>query len=47
MYGIGAAKLHLGEYQDAMKWLTESVAANPNFSIATSVSPPPKVTLAE
>jgi class 3 adenylate cyclase/TolB-like protein len=34
MYGIGAAKLHLGDYEDAAKWLSQSVAANPNFSIA-------------
>ena len=34
MYGIGAAKLHLGEYEDAAKWLSQSVVANPNFSMA-------------
>ncbi len=34
VYGIGAAKLHLGDYEDAAKWLSQSVVANPNFSIA-------------
>jgi TolB-like protein/DNA-binding winged helix-turn-helix (wHTH) protein len=34
MYGVGAAKLHLGEYEDAAKWLRQSVMANPNFSMA-------------
>ena len=34
MYGIGAAKLHLGEFEDAAKWLGQSVVANPNFSMA-------------
>jgi tetratricopeptide (TPR) repeat protein len=31
---VGAAKLHLGEYDDAAKWLRQSVMANPNFSMA-------------
>jgi TolB-like protein/class 3 adenylate cyclase/tetratricopeptide (TPR) repeat protein len=34
MYGIGAAKLHLGDYEGAAKWLSQSVAANPNFPMA-------------
>jgi tetratricopeptide (TPR) repeat protein len=34
MYGIGAAKLHLGDYEEAAKWLGRSVAANPNFPMA-------------
>jgi tetratricopeptide (TPR) repeat protein len=34
MYGIGAAKLHLGDYENAAKWLSRSVAANPNFPMA-------------
>ena len=34
MYGIGAAKLHLGDYEDAAKWLNQSVVANPNFPMA-------------
>jgi hypothetical protein len=33
MYGIGAVKLHFGDYEDAAKWLIQSVVANPNFSI--------------
>jgi TolB-like protein len=34
MYGIGAAKMHLGDFEDATKWLSQSVVANPNFSMA-------------
>ena len=34
IYGIGAAKLHLGDYEDAAKWLSQSVVVNPNFSMA-------------
>jgi tetratricopeptide (TPR) repeat protein len=34
IYGIGAAKLHLGDYEDAAKWLNQSVVVNPNFAIA-------------
>jgi TolB-like protein/DNA-binding winged helix-turn-helix (wHTH) protein len=34
MYGVGAAKLHLGDYDDAAKWLRQSVMAHPNFSMA-------------
>jgi TolB-like protein/DNA-binding winged helix-turn-helix (wHTH) protein len=34
MYGLGAAKLHLGEYDDAAKWFRQSVMAHPNFSMA-------------
>jgi TolB-like protein/class 3 adenylate cyclase len=34
MAGIGAAKLHLGDYEGAAKWLSQSVAANPNYSMA-------------
>jgi TolB-like protein/DNA-binding winged helix-turn-helix (wHTH) protein len=34
MYGVGAAKLHLGEYDDAAKWFRQSIMANPNFSMA-------------
>jgi tetratricopeptide (TPR) repeat protein len=33
-YGVGAAKLHLGEYDDAAKWLRQSVVVNPNHSMA-------------
>jgi tetratricopeptide (TPR) repeat protein len=31
--GIGAAKLHLGDYEDAARWLNQSVAANQNYSL--------------
>jgi TolB-like protein/class 3 adenylate cyclase len=34
MYGIGATNLHLGEYEDAAKWLSQSVVTNPNFPMA-------------
>ena len=34
IYGIGAAKLHLGDYEEAAKWLSRSVVVNPNFSMA-------------
>jgi TolB-like protein/class 3 adenylate cyclase len=34
MYGIGAAKLHLGDYEDAAKWLSQSAVANPNFPMS-------------
>jgi tetratricopeptide (TPR) repeat protein len=47
MYGIGAAELHLGDYEDAAKWLNQSIVANPNFSIAISLSPPLWVSLDE
>jgi TolB-like protein/tetratricopeptide (TPR) repeat protein len=30
----GAAKLHLGAYEDAATWLSQSVMANPNFPVA-------------
>jgi tetratricopeptide (TPR) repeat protein len=29
---VGASKLHVGAYEDATSWLTQSVAANPNFA---------------
>jgi tetratricopeptide (TPR) repeat protein len=29
---VGASKLHLGAYEDAATWLTQSVAINPNFA---------------
>ena len=31
---VGASKLHLGAYEDAATWLTQSVAINPNFATA-------------
>jgi tetratricopeptide (TPR) repeat protein len=34
MYAIGAAKLHLGAYEDASEWLVRSVAANQNYPIS-------------
>ena len=29
---VGASKMHLGAYEDAATWLTQSVAVNPNFA---------------
>jgi TolB-like protein/class 3 adenylate cyclase len=37
----GAANLHLGAYEDAAKWLGQSVTANPNFADSTSFLPQP------
>jgi TolB-like protein/class 3 adenylate cyclase/Flp pilus assembly protein TadD len=31
---IGAAKLHLGEYEEARNWLGKSVVANPNYAMS-------------
>jgi tetratricopeptide (TPR) repeat protein len=32
MFIGGSAKLHLGAYEEAAKWLRQSLAANPNFA---------------
>ena len=42
MFMGGTAKIHLGAYEEAARWLSQSVGANPNFPAAsTSFLRPP------